>query len=169
MGFNKTVNSFDELGVVLKGFNRGILKAVEKSIDISGETGLVFLKNYILSKANWDGILMSSIKFDDAGKFIYRILVTAPHAKFLNEGVRPHRVTRYNKDGSLRESLSGRPFGDWLDEHGMEGLNVIWVARSKASPLTKPGLRFIPKTAEHLSKLLPNILEDKIKLEMEAV
>ena len=161
MGFNKRVDSFGELNNVIKiDFLGGINTSIKDSIHDVTEFGFGEIRNFIESNANWRGTLLNSISTKQFNKFNSSILVTAPHAKFVNEGVDPHTVFKTLRDGTLTMAMSGEPFENWLDEHGAK---FIVVGASLNSVMRKPGSQFIPKTAVSMSNRLPIILQNHIK------
>jgi hypothetical protein len=163
LGFNKTVSSFAELDIVIQKFVDDIFTSVDKTINQSGKEGKGHLRSFLERSAKWKGTLVNSVDYKWQGRLRSKILVTAPESIFINEGVRPHRVYRYSRDGSPTLSASGEPFGDWLDEHGFSDKNSIVVGLKQGSPLKKPGLQFIPKTAVYISQIMPVLLEKNIK------
>src|SRR3990167_1660683 len=78
----------------------------------------------------------------------------APQSAFIEEGVKPHWVSRN------AISVAGYTVADWMEAHGLKG-RYMYVG-GVGSFIKKPGVRFMKKAYDTVSLEIPTIIKEEI-------
>ena len=137
------VKTFAEMAFENTRFMQRYKNAQSRILQRSVERNEVRSKE-IVKKRNFKGVLFSGINIKKVDKLTFRLISSAPHSLWMEEGVKEHLVHR--------DQLNG-----WLEAKYPEYKgNAILVGRrgSPYSFIKKPGIRFMENGFNHSLQFL---------------